>query len=145
MAQRMAVVLEDLAASYFSKTSNAGVQDNGNQRLNLLHESKYSDDLKAKLLSLLLLKYQCVINEPKPPLRITIEESKQQVQESPRSNEMEDPILRDIILSVPSNFQKFIPSIVEKLKTRRYSWNEYSELTKAKKIIKTPSLVFFHI
>ncbi|GFR25040.1 uncharacterized transposon-derived protein F54H12.3 [Trichonephila clavata] len=68
----------------------------------------YSDDTKAKLLSQLLLKYQHIINEPKPPLRVTIEESKEQGQELPR----------------------------KKLKTRSYAWNEYGELMKDSEIIK---------
>ncbi|GFQ73936.1 uncharacterized protein TNCT_271901 [Trichonephila clavata] len=120
-----------------------GVKDIESQRVNLLHESKYSDDAKAKLLyiSQLLLKYQRAINEPKPPLRVTIEDSKEQVQEESKKNTIEDPILRDIILSVPANFQKFIPPIVEKLNTRSYDWNKYGELTKDSEIVKNTNVI----
>ncbi|GFR15000.1 uncharacterized protein TNCT_127091 [Trichonephila clavata] len=117
MARRTAVIPEEFVSSYFSKTPDTGAQDIENQISRLLHESNYSDDTKAKLLSQLLLKYQHIINEPKPPLRVTIEESKEQGQELPRSNTLEGSILREIILSVPTNFQKFIQPIVEKLKT----------------------------
>ncbi|GBO06968.1 hypothetical protein AVEN_121760-1 [Araneus ventricosus] len=114
MARRMALVPEDVATSYFPNTPDTGVHDIENQILNLLHTSNYSDDAKAKLLSQLILKYQRVINEPPPPLRVTIEESKEQAQELQKNNTTEDPILRNIIISVPANFQKFIPPIVEK-------------------------------
>ncbi|KAF8766362.1 hypothetical protein HNY73_019431 [Argiope bruennichi] len=141
MSRRMALVPEDLAATYFSKTSDTGVHGIENQILNLLHESNYSDDAKAKLLSQLLLKYQHAINVPKPPIRVTIEDSKEQVQESPKSNSVEDPILRDIILSVPANFQKFISPIAEKLNTRSYAWNEYGELMKDNEIVKNTNVI----
>ncbi|GFR31207.1 uncharacterized protein TNCT_353161 [Trichonephila clavata] len=86
------------------------------------------------------------MNEPKPPLRVTIEDSKEQVQEESKRNTIEDPILRDIILSVPVNFHKFIPHIVEKLNTRSYDWNKYGELTKDSEIVKnTNSLIYFRI
>ncbi|GFQ90647.1 uncharacterized protein TNCT_579011 [Trichonephila clavata] len=116
-------------------------KDIENQISRLLHESNYSDDTKAKLLSQLLLKYQHIINEPKPPLRVTIEESKEQGQELPRSNTLEDSILRKLILSAPTNFQKFIQPIVEKLKTRNYAWNEYGELMKDSEIIKGTNVI----
>ncbi|GFT64291.1 uncharacterized protein TNCV_3438361 [Trichonephila clavipes] len=76
----MAVVPEELAASYYSKSFETGEHTHAieNQILNLLQESKYSDDAKAKLLSQLLTKFQRVINAPKPPLRVTIEEPEQQ-------------------------------------------------------------------
>ncbi|GFQ88535.1 uncharacterized protein TNCT_290941 [Trichonephila clavata] len=141
MARRTAVIPEEFVSSYFSKTPDTGAQDIENQISRLLHESNYSDDTKAKLLSQLLLKYQHIINEPKPPLRVTIEESKEQGQELPRSNTLEDSILREIILSVPTNFQKFIQPIVEKLKTRSYAWNEYGELMKDSEIIKGTNVI----
>ncbi|GFV45150.1 uncharacterized protein TNCV_4398801 [Trichonephila clavipes] len=80
---------------------------------------KKRDDAKAKLLSQLLTKFQRVINAPKPPLRVTIEEPEQQettVIARKETSLKEDPTLREIILSVPANFQKFIPPIAEKLK-----------------------------
>ncbi|GBO06512.1 Putative uncharacterized transposon-derived protein F54H12.3 [Araneus ventricosus] len=141
MARRMALVPEDVATSYFPNTPDTGVHDIENQILNLLHTSNYSDDAKAKLLSQLILKYQRVINEPPPPLRVTIEESKEQAQELQKNNTTEDPILRNIIISVPANFQKFIPPIVEKLNTRSYSWNEYGELTKDNEIVRNTNVI----
>ncbi|GFQ82213.1 uncharacterized protein TNCT_174881 [Trichonephila clavata] len=137
----MALVPESQMTSFFTKAPEMGVNDIESQIVNLLHESKYSDDAKAKLLSQLLLKYQRAINEPKPPLRVTIEDSKEQVQEESKRNTIEDPILRDIILSVPANFQKFIPPIVEKLNTRSYDWNKYGELTKDSEIIKNTNVI----
>ncbi|GFQ72165.1 uncharacterized transposon-derived protein F54H12.3 [Trichonephila clavata] len=137
----MALVPESQMTSFFTKAPEMGVNDIESQIVNLLHESKYSDDAKAKLLSQLLLKYQRAINEPKPPLRVTIEDSKEQVQEESKRNTIEDPILRDILLSVPANFQKFIPPIVEKLNTRSYDWNKYGELTKDSEIIKNTNVI----
>ncbi|GFX56953.1 uncharacterized protein TNCV_3701181 [Trichonephila clavipes] len=140
----MAVVPEELAASYYSKSFETGEHTIENQILNLLQESKYSDDAKAKLLSQLLTKFQRVINAPKPPLRVTIEEPEQQettVIARKETSLKEDPTLREIILSVPANFQKFIPPIAEKLKTRSYSWNDYGELMKDSKIIRNTNIV----
>ncbi|GFV15241.1 uncharacterized transposon-derived protein F54H12.3, partial [Trichonephila clavipes] len=74
MAKRMAVVPEELATTYFSKTSDAGLHDIESQIENLLRASSYSDDAKAKLLSQLILKYRHMVSEPKPPVRVSIEE-----------------------------------------------------------------------
>ncbi|GFR18707.1 uncharacterized protein TNCT_723741 [Trichonephila clavata] len=137
----MALVPESQMTSFFTKAPEMGVNDIVSQIVNLLYESKYSGDAKAKLLSQLLVKYQRAINEPKPPLRVTIEDSKEQVQEESKRNTIGDPILRDIILSVPANFQKFIPPIVEKLNTRSYDWNKYGELTKDSEIIKNTNVI----
>ncbi|GFQ69829.1 uncharacterized protein TNCT_62551 [Trichonephila clavata] len=141
MTGRMALIPEDFASPYLSRTPDTGMQDIENQILNLLHESNYSDDAKAKLLSQLLLKYQHVMNEPKPPLRVTIADSKEQREVLSKSNALEDPMLYDIILSVPANFQKFIPPIVEKLKTRSYAWNENGELMKDSEIFKGTNII----
>ncbi|GFQ68510.1 uncharacterized protein TNCT_106871 [Trichonephila clavata] len=74
MSKRMAVVPEELATSYFSKTPDARLHDIESKIENLLHASSYSDDAKAKLLSQLILKYWHMVSEPKPPVRVTIEE-----------------------------------------------------------------------
>ncbi|GFU18098.1 uncharacterized protein NPIL_566831, partial [Nephila pilipes] len=119
----MALIPEELATTYIPKIPDNGLQDIENQILNLLQDAKYPDDAKAKLLSQLLLKYPHVANEPKPPLRVSITEPNEIIQnEYSKSDIKEDSVFRDIILSVPSNFQKLIPPIVEKLKTRNYFW-----------------------
>ncbi|GFS40170.1 putative uncharacterized transposon-derived protein F54H12.3 [Nephila pilipes] len=142
MARRMALIPEELATTYIPKIPDNGLQDIENQILNLLHDAKYPDDAKAKLLSQLLLKYQHVANEPKPPLRVSITEPNEIIQnEFSKSDIKEDSVFRDIILSVPSNFQKFIPPIVEKLKTRNYFWNEYGELVKDNEIVKNTNVI----
>ncbi|GFQ69262.1 uncharacterized transposon-derived protein F54H12.3 [Trichonephila clavata] len=143
MSKRMAVVPEELATSYFSKTPDAGLHDIESKIENLLHASSYSDDAKAKLLSQLILKYRHMVSEPKPPVRVTIEEEipKEKSAEVAERNISEDPIVRDIILSVPANFQKFIPAIVEKLKTRSYSWNELGELITDNQAVKHSNVI----
>ncbi|GFX86518.1 uncharacterized protein TNCV_3727871 [Trichonephila clavipes] len=143
MAKRMAVVPEELATTYFSKTSDAGLHDIESQIENLLRASSYSDDAKAKLLSQLILKYRHMVSEPKPPVRVSIEEEIPKVKsiEVVERNISEDPIVRDIILSVPANFQKFIPPIVEKLKTRSYSWNESGELITNNQAVKHSNVI----
>ncbi|GFR32906.1 uncharacterized protein TNCT_515441 [Trichonephila clavata] len=143
MSKRMAVVPEELATSYFSKTPDAGLHDIESKIENLLHASSYSDDAKAKLLSQLILKYRHMVSEPKPPVRVTIEEEipKEKSAEVAERNISKDPIVRDIILSVPANFQKFIPAIVEKLKTRSYSWNELGELITDNQAVKHSNVI----
>ncbi|GFR27519.1 uncharacterized protein TNCT_179791 [Trichonephila clavata] len=138
MSKRIAVVPEELVTSYFSKTP-----DVESKIENLLHASSYSDDAKAKLLSQLILKYRHMVSEPKPPVRVTIEEEipKEKSAEVAERNISEDPIVRDIILSAPVNFQKFIPAIVEKLKTRSYSWNELGELITDNQAVKHSNVI----
>ncbi|GFR19215.1 uncharacterized protein TNCT_308711 [Trichonephila clavata] len=141
MSKCMAVVPEELATSYFSKTSDAGLHDIESKIANLLHASSYSDDAKAKLLSQLILKYRHMVTEPKPPVRVTIEEEipKEKSAEVAERNISEDPIVRDIILSVPANLQKFIPA--QKLKTRSYSWNELGELITDNQAVKHSNVI----
>ncbi|GFQ65917.1 uncharacterized protein TNCT_575081 [Trichonephila clavata] len=54
-----------------------------------------------------------------------------------------DPILKDIITSSPRSYVKYIPSIVEKLITRGYSWNKYGEMTRDNLPIKDSRIVDF--
>ncbi|GFT43682.1 uncharacterized transposon-derived protein F54H12.3 [Nephila pilipes] len=138
----MAIIPEELATTYIPKIPDNGLQDMENQILNHLHDAKYPDDAKAKLFSQLLLKYQHVANEPKLLLRVSIIELKEIIQNEFSKNDIkEDAVLRDIVLSVPSNFRKFIPPIVEKLKTRNYFLNEYGELVKDNEIVKNTNAI----
>ncbi|GBM53879.1 hypothetical protein AVEN_64808-1 [Araneus ventricosus] len=49
----------------------------------------------------------------------------------------------DIIASVPQSQSKFVPLIVEKLKTRSYFWNEFGEMVKNGSPIKDSRIADF--
>ena len=56
-----------------------------------------------------------------------------------------DVILKDILMSVPKSFSKFVPQIVEKLNMRGYSWNNEGELTKNNMPFKKVRIVDFFL
>ncbi|GFV86532.1 uncharacterized protein TNCV_2157231 [Trichonephila clavipes] len=106
----------------------------------LLDREQLADNLKVKLLSQLLTRYQNIALEPLEPVRVSIIDenehpravasqkiSKQfgdKMLENVKADAELDPILKDIITSSPRSYVKYIPSIVEKLITRGYSWNQ---------------------
>ncbi|GBL96310.1 hypothetical protein AVEN_183768-1 [Araneus ventricosus] len=55
--------------------------------------------------------------------------------------------MRDIRYTVPRTYEKYIPAIVEKLKTRLYHWNEYGEMTENRVPFKGSKIVdlFSHV
>ncbi|GFT64537.1 uncharacterized protein TNCV_649361 [Trichonephila clavipes] len=103
----------------------------------LLDREQLADDLKVKLLSQLLIRYQNIAREPSGPVRVSIvdenehpkavasqkmgEQFGDKMLENVKADAELDPILKDIITSSPRSYVKYIPSIVEKLITRGYS------------------------
>lgn len=143
MAKRMALVPEELVASYQLQKPEIRLEDD---IVKLLDHSKMPDDLKAKLLGQLIMKYQRVIHEPIEPIPVKIEEPK----ELPTINRGEkvkrpevDDTFRSIISSVPKYSAKYVPFILEKLNTRGISWNEDGEMTQDNKAIKEGNIVDF--
>ncbi|KAF8784263.1 hypothetical protein HNY73_009967 [Argiope bruennichi] len=130
MAKKMALVPPDLLAAY--RRPKALELDLEQNILNLLDESQLPNDQRAKLLSQLIMRYQKTAREPAPPIPVTIADKPliNPPEELPAMDiEDEDPILRDIRYTVPRAYEKYVPAIVEKLKTRLYHWNENGEMT----------------
>ena len=133
MARRIALIPEELVSSYHLQKPEIRLED---EIENLLERGKLTDDMKVKLLSQLIMRYHKTVNEPADPVRVTFDgEEKKKILQSQEEPTVErkiesDAILKDILVSVPKSFSKFVPQIVEKLNMQGYSWNNEGELTK---------------
>lgn len=121
--------------------------------IHLLDRENIPDDAKAKILGHLITRFQKVVHEPMEPIRVSMANSKEEEEQTMKKpvfedyynkEEMEeDPIMEDILQSVPRTHTKFIPLILEKLKTRLYSWNADGEFVKNNTPIKNSKIVDF--
>lgn len=140
MARRVALIPEELVSSYQLQKPEIRLEDD---IVNLLDQCQLTDDMKVKLLSQLITRYHKTVNEPPEPVRVSIaeqeerkkifenqEEEEEQEERGAKRKVEGDRTLKDILISVPKNFAKFVPMIVEKLNTRGYAWNEAGEMTK---------------
>lgn len=131
MARKVALIPEELVSSYKLQKPEIRLEDD---IVKLLDQGKLPDDMKVKLLGQLVTRYQRTVHEPPEPVRVSIAEnetSKATPEPTPLiDNEKVDPVLKDILFSVPHNYSKFIPLIIEKLKTRGYGWNDIGEMTR---------------
>ena len=84
----------------------------------MLEGGKLADYMKVKLLSQLIMRYHKTVNEP-AGVTFDREEKKKLFQSEEESNverkDESDVILKDILVSVPKSFSKFVPQIMEKL------------------------------
>lgn len=156
MARRVALIPEELVSSYHLQKPEIRLEDD---IVNLLEQGKLTDDMKVKLLSQLVTRYHKAVHQPPEPVRVSIAEDGEREKKAPpdkedagesglkrKVEEISDPILKDILVSVPKSFVKFMPMIVEKLKTHEYSWNDVGELRKNNMPYKNVRVVdFFYI
>ncbi|KAG8174226.1 hypothetical protein JTE90_016550 [Oedothorax gibbosus] len=114
----------------------------------LLDREQLPDDAKAKILGHLITRFQKVSHAPPEPIRVRISDDKPDERES-RSEQGSvnvteiGQVVRDILKSVPQTHRKFVPMILEKLKTRLYSWNERGEFVKNNYPIKNSKIADF--
>ncbi|GBO12254.1 hypothetical protein AVEN_2339-1 [Araneus ventricosus] len=146
MSKRMALMPPELFSAYYQQKPEIRLED---ELSKLLDREKLPDDMKVKLLSQLVTRYQKTMHEPPEPIRVSV------VDKEPEKNLMTDDIsnvtekatpnamMMDIIASVPQSQSKFVPLIVEKLKTRSYFWNEFGEMVKNGSPIKDSKIVDF--
>lgn len=120
MAQRLALVPQELIMSQHQM--QAPLIRLGQDIDSMLEREKLPDDMKAKLLGELIVKYHKTVHAPREPIPVTMSRD----ENAERVNEHVD--LRDILESTPAKSEKFVPLIVEKLKSREYGWNEVGEL-----------------
>lgn len=148
-SKRAAFVPEELVPSHYFQKPEFRIEDDIDK---LLEKAKLPDDLKVKLLSELITRYHKIVHTPPDPIRVSIANGAQETTEkivSDQSNEnqiakqYEDPIVKDIILSTPHRYVKYIPHIIEKLKTREYAWNELGEMTEDNKPIEGSNVTDF--
>lgn len=131
MARRVALIPEELVSSYHLQKPEVRVEDD---IVNLLDQGQLSDDMKVKLLSQLITRYHRIVSEPPEPVRVSMaeEEEKKKGLDSQEEGKdgKDDPVLNDILISVPKNFSKYVPKVIEKLNMRGYGWNEAGEMIK---------------
>lgn len=145
MAKRVALIPEELVSTYHLQKPEIRLEDDIDS---LLERANLPDDMKAKLLSQLIMRYHKTMHAPPEPIPVTMKD--EQATESPSEkritsaeNMKDDRIYQSILVSTPKNSQKFIPMIVEKLKTRQYAWNEKGEMTQDNVPLKGSSIVDF--
>lgn len=154
MARRVALIPEELFSSQHYQDPELRLED---EISSLLDRKKIPDDMKAKLLSQLVMRYQKTFHTPPEPIPVTVqnnqisekEKNQKQSDKSSIVNEnvdiygkyKEDDMTRNIIMSTPHRFQKYVPLILEKLKTRNYYWNASGEITKDNKPISGSNIV----
>ncbi|GFS82316.1 uncharacterized protein NPIL_308741 [Nephila pilipes] len=126
MSKRMAVVPPEFLIGHHQQKSELRSEE---ELANLLDREQLADDLKVKLLSQLLTRYQKTAHEPSEPIRVSIVDENEQAKivENVKADTEIDPILKDIMISSPHSFVKFIPSIVEKLMSRENEFEIHLE------------------
>lgn len=145
MAKRVALIPEELVSTYHLQKPEIRLEDDIDS---LLERANLPNDMKAKLLSQLIMRYHKTMHAPPEPVPVSVKN--EQVPESPSEkrdmsseNMEDDKIYQSILVSTPKHSQKFIPMIVEKLKTRQYAWNENGEMTQDNVPLKGTSIVDF--
>lgn len=142
MAKRVALIPEELVSSYHLQKPEMRIED---EMESLLEKSKLPDDMKVKLLSYLITRYHKTMHAPPEPVPVSISNDLEQYQRRYREDSVSTPesdsLLKDIIFTVPQRSQKYIPMIVEKLKSRNYSWNAWGEMTRDEKPIEGSKMV----
>lgn len=155
MARRVALIPEELVSSYHLQKPEIRVEDD---IVNLLEQGKLTDDMKVKLLSQLITRYHKIVNEPPEPVRVSFaenggerkgsrdkQEGEEKFEAKRKAEEITDPILNDILVSVPKSFSKFVPLLIEKLKAHEYFWNDDGEMTKKNVPYKNVRIVDFFL
>lgn len=139
----MALVPEELISSYQLQKPEIRLDD---EIVKLLDQSKISDDMKAKLLSQLITRYHRVVHEPREPIPVKIEQPKEpslKISDKESERPEVDNTFRSIVSSVPKSSAKYVPFILEKLRTRGIGWNEDGEMTQDNSAIKEGNIVDF--
>lgn len=152
MARRVALIPEELFSSHQYQDPELRLED---EIATLLDRKKIPDDMKAKLLSQLVMRYQKTFHTPPDPIPVSVQDSKisenetkqKQSDEDFAENEnslsyvKQDVMMKDILISTPYRYKKYVPMIVEKLKTRNFFWNSEGEMTEGNKPIKGTNII----
>lgn len=142
MSRRVALIPEELVSAYQLQKPEIRVEEDIES---LLEKSKLPDDMKVKLLGQLISRYHHTVHAPPKPVSVSLSKESNEPSEmmDEETSSENDAIMKDIILSTPRHYSKYIPMITEKLKSRQYSWNELGEMTYENKPIKGSKIVDF--
>lgn len=142
MAKRLALIPEELVSSYHLQKPEIRIED---EIESLLEKTNLPNDMKVKLLGGLITRYHKTVHTPPEPMRVSVvnepEESREKSESVMRFED--ERTMKDIMFTVPQRFSKYVPMIVEKLKSRQYAWNEWGELTHDEKPIEGSKIVDF--
>ncbi|GFW16217.1 uncharacterized protein TNCV_4263821 [Trichonephila clavipes] len=131
MAKKMALVPPELVSEYYQLSKpEVRLEDNISS---LLHEKEIPDDVKAKLLSDFIPKYQRAMQPSPPPKPFEIPpellaEPDLPIQNIPGIPRRINMIAKYIGYVVPKVQKKYILPILEKLKDANYTFNDKNEL-----------------
>lgn len=136
MARRMALIPEELVSSYQLQKPEIRLEEDIE---NLLEKTKLADDMKAKLLGQLITRYQRTVRTPPS----VTDDSPAEEKKSMENEDMSELAIKDIMSSAPAYYSKFVPMIIDKLKSRQYGWNAAGEMTQDGKPIDGSNIVDF--
>lgn len=148
MARRMTLIPEELVSSYHLQKPEIRLEEDIE---NLLEKTKLADDMKAKLLGQLITRYQRTVHTPPEPIPVTVtdgaspaeKKAAEKINMDHEGENTSEIVLKDIMSSAPVYYSKFVPMIVEKLKSRQYGWNAAGEMTQDRKPIHGSNIVDF--
>lgn len=148
MAKRIAVIPEEFLSSYKLQKPEIRLED---EIGSLLEKANLADDMKVKLLSQLIMRYHQSVHKAPDPIPVSVTNDVETVEKTKTksskviSDEEEDPTVKEIVYSTPHRYSKFVPLILEKLKSRQYGWNEFHEMTQNNKTIHNSNIVDFFV
>lgn len=135
MSKKMALVPPDLVSEYYQiNKPEIRLED---KIIQVLHQNEMPDDLRGKLLSQLIPKYQKSMIPPKtfelPPELFNNKTSESSIAEIPESSFVNKDVLtplvaKFVIHAVAKSKKKHIVPILEKLRNIGYQFNERNEL-----------------
>lgn len=132
MAQKMALVPEQyLLPRRMQISEESRTEDEIESLLNTNH---MADDVKVKILNNMVSKYKRLVHTPYEPVKVSIEKSSDESKEEaiPISNSAElvdeDPMVQQILLSIPQTTRKFVPALIDKMKQANLFWNKQGQL-----------------
>lgn len=146
MARKIALIPEELISAYQYQKPELRLED---EIVALLDRENMADDMKAKLLGQLVMKYQKYVHAPPKPIPVNIENDNEPKDTSKTSDvvsedsQSADSILHDILISTPLRYKKYVPMIMDKLKKANYSWSSSGELMKENVAIKGSRIADF--
>ncbi|GBO27260.1 hypothetical protein AVEN_273217-1 [Araneus ventricosus] len=134
MARKMALVPKELVSEYYQLNKpEIRVENNIS---NLLHVEETPDDMKARLLSHWIPKYQRLMQPSPPPKPFEIpkellQETEVEQEEKPTALfSRKNMIAKYIAYTIPKTRKKYIIPILEKLRDVNYTFNDMNELQK---------------
>ncbi|GFR29577.1 uncharacterized protein TNCT_632841 [Trichonephila clavata] len=121
MSKRMALVPPELFSAYYEQKPEIRVE---NELSKVLDREQLPDDMKVKLLSQLVSRYQKIVREPPEPVRVSLVENESEKNnatndrsDAPTKALHDDAVMVDIASSVPQSQNKFLRFVEKRVRT----------------------------